>query len=340
MIDVPYIRRERRFVCIFLFAMCLVLTHFVHDAWFTGAQVAIAAHVQPVPMKPVLYAPNAYRVAMSALVPFLQKVFHVADWTSIYSVLDFCFALPALFLLYRLTTDDLALSATNFKERFAIVALFLALLQFPMAWVVPWQRPETMPSAFYLALVLFCVSRAKGQGKWFALLLAASAVQAFVRADVPFIFGVAMTVVSFGDATLRPFGSRLASLLKSGCVVLVAAGVQIYLQFIRFPHLTYPPGTPVLQLSLNLRPHFLEVVTIALLPFLLLGLFLIYKRPRLRTVDALAIAAAALYFPLWFAVGSVGEVRIFVPFLLPLCMVSARVFGRYLAGQTDDSETL
>ena len=337
MIEARYIRRERTFVCIFLFAMCLVLAHFVHDAWFTNAQ---AMSARPVPVKQTLYAPNAYRVAMSALVPFLLKTFRVADWTSVYSVLDFCFAFPALYLLYRLTTDDLRLPAANLNERFASVAMFLAFLQFPMAWIVPWQRPETTPSALYVALALFCVSRAKRQGKWFAPLLVASAVQAFVRSDVAFIFGVAMVLVCFGDSAMRPFGSRLVSLLKSGCVVLVAAGVQLYLQFIRFPHLTYPPGTSVLQLSNNLRPHFLEVSTIALLPFLLLGVFLICKRPQLRTVDALAVTAAALYLPLWFAVGSVGEVRLFVPFLLPLCMAAARVFSRYLMDQASDAGVL
>jgi hypothetical protein len=336
-IEAPYIRRERTFVCIFLFAMCLVLAHFVHDAWFTSTQ---AMSPQPVAVKSILHAPDAYRVAIPALVQFLQKTFHVADWTSIYGVLDFCFAFPALFLLYRLTTDDLTLPAVDFNERLATVAMFLAFLQFPMVWVVPWQRPETMPSALYLALALFCVSQVKRQGKWFALVLVATAVQAFVRSDVPFVFGVAMMLVSFGDSAMRPFEPRLASLLKSGCVVLVAAGVQLYLQFIRFPHLTYPPGTPVLQLGNNLRPHFLEVFAIALLPFLLLGLFSIYKRPRLRTVDALAVVAAALYLPLWFAVGNVGEVRLFVPFLLALCMVAARVFSSYLIGQVRGGEVL
>jgi hypothetical protein len=72
------------------------------------------------------------------------------------------------------------------------------------------------------------------------------------------------------------------------------------------------------------------VFAIAVFPFLVLGAFLIVKRTRLRMVDALAVTAAALYLPLWFAVGIVAEVRIFVPFLLALCMVAARVFGVYV----------
>jgi hypothetical protein len=119
--------------------------------------------------------------------------------------------------------------------------------------------------------------------------------------------------------------------LKAGLVAVVAAGVQMYLQFIRFPHLAYPPGTAVVQLSNNLHPHNLWPFGIALLPFLLLGAFLIYRRPPLRSIDVLAVAVAAMYLPLWFTVGRSAEVRIFVPFLMVLCMVAARVFGGYVA---------
>jgi hypothetical protein len=321
--EADYIRRERAFVCIFLFAMCLTLAHFVHSAWF----LSVPAHVaSPVQAEPALYAPDAYRVAMAALVPFLQKTFHVADRTAINGALDFCFGFGALFLLYRLSVDDRNPPETgfNFVTRFAIVALFLAMVQFPMAWVVPWQRPETMPSAFYVALALLCVAR--GGRKWLGLLLVASCVQALVRADVALVLGIAMMLISF----TRPAGSRLPSFLAGAGVAVIAGGVQMYLQFVRFPHLSYPPGTPVVQLNINLQFHSLSVFATALLPFLLLGTFLICKRPSIRTVDTLAIAAAVSYLPLWFTLGNIAEVRIFVPFLLALCMVAARVFGDYM----------
>jgi hypothetical protein len=316
--EANHIRRERTFVCVFLFAICLTLAHFVHSAWFLSVPGNVAKPPS-VPVQSGPYAPDAYRVAMAALVPFLQNTFHVADRTSINGVLDFCFGFGALFLLYRLSVDDRPTSETNFMERFAVVALFLALVQFPMAWVVPWQRPETMPSAFYLALALFCVSR-RGR-KWLGLLLLATCVQALVRSDVALVFGIAMMLTSFW----RPVGSRLASFFAGMGVAVIAGGVQMYLQFVRFPHLTYPPGTPMIQFSSNLQLHSLGVFAIGLLPLLLVGAFLIYKRPSLTSVDALVIAAALLYLPLWFTMGNIAEVRIFVPFLLAICMVGARV---------------
>jgi hypothetical protein len=326
MMEARDVRRERIFVGIFLFAMCLTLAYFVQSAWSAGENAAVRSD-QPVSG---LYAPDAYRVAMPALADFLQRV-HPGGRPFMSALCDFCFFFAALFLLYRLTVDDLTPPDVGLLERTTVVAIFLAFLQFPIAWVIPWQRPETAPTALYLAFALFCVSRRSRQGRWFGLLLAATALQSFVRADAPFVFGAALLLLSFGGDRLRPFGSRLSSVLKAGLVAVVAAGGQMYLQFIRFPHLTYPPGTAVVQLINNLHPHNLWPFGIAVLPFLLLAAFLIDRRPKLRSVDTLAVAAAGLYLPLWFTVGRSAEVRIFVPFMLALCMVAARVFGGDLA---------
>ena len=314
--------------------MCLTLAWFVRGAWAAGENPTGRSD-QPAA---VLYAPDAYRVAMPALAELMQRV-HTGDRPSMSALCDFCFFFAALFLLYRLTVDDLTPPAAGLLQRTAVVAIFLAFLQFPMAWVVPWQRPETAPTALYLAFALFCVSRTSRQGFWFVLLLAATVLQAFVRSDVPFVFGIALLLLSFGGDWLRPFGSRLSSALKAALVAGAAAGVQMYLQCIRFPHLEYPPATAVIQLSNNLHPHNLWPFAVALLPFLLLGAFLMYRRPLLRSSmrpllrlpDALALAVAGLYLPLWFTVGRSAEVRIFVPCLITLCMVAARVFGGALA---------
>jgi hypothetical protein len=331
------VRRERICVCIFLLAVCLTLAYFVRAAWAAG-ESPTGRSDQPVA---VLYAPDSYRVAMPALADVLQRVY-AGDRPSMSALCDFCFFFAALFLLYRLTVDDLTPPAAGLLQRTAVVAIFLAFLQFPIAWVVPWQRPETAPTAFYLAFALFCVSRTSQQRIWFVLLLAATVLQGFVRSDVPFVFGIALLLLNLGGDKMRPFGSRLSIALKAGLVAVAAAGVQMYLQFVRFPHLAYPPGTAVIQLSNNLHPHNLWPFGIALLPFLLLAAFLIYRRPPLRPplrpLDALAVAVAGLYLPLWFTVGRSAEVRIFVPCLMALCMVAARVFGGSLAAWCSGSE--
>jgi hypothetical protein len=277
-----------------------------------------------------LYAPDAYRVAIPALGRLLLRMFRLKDPTGVAAALDFFFSFFALYLFYRLATDDSPFPKGERTQRIVIVALFLAFVQFPIAWVVPWRRPETLPSAFFLAFALFCLARARKGIIWSVLLLAAAAWQAFVRFDVAFVFGIALVLLSLGRRTLEEFGSRSSNLLRGICITVIVGAVQGYLQLIRFPHLQYWPGVDVVQFKNNLQLHDLSNCVIALFPFLLLAIFLVMKRIRLQAIDAVVVASSALYFPLWFTVGVAAEVRIYVPFMMALCVVAARVAASFL----------
>ncbi len=331
-----YLRRERRFVKLLLFLVVLALAHFVHDGWRTrltwDAEHPNLANnpyyylFRPAP--PPLHAPEAYRVAIPALGQFLVGRLHVPDPAYVAAGLDFGFGFLASYLLYKAAIEGLPVS-TKKTERMLVVALFLAFLQFPLAWVVPWQRPETLPSALYLAFALRCLIDARKTAVWTLLLLAATLCQTLVRSDVPFVFGIGLALASMIRST-QASGPRSTNIAKGVAITLVSAGMQAYLKFVRYPHLTYWPGTEVFPFRANLQFHNLSNFSIALLPFLIVAAFAIAKKMRLDALDILVLVTSALYLPIWFAVGIVGEVRVGVPFLMALCLVAAKVSAAYL----------
>lgn len=277
---------------------------------------------------------------MPALGRLLLKLFHLKEPSIVAAGLDFVFAFSALYLFYLLAVGNLPLTPAKLQGRTVVVALFLAFIQSPINWVVPWQRPETLPSALLLALALFCLASARKNGIWPVLLLAATACQAFVRSDVPFVFGISLVLMALGKRSIfEEFGTRSINLFMGACIVLIAGGVQAYLQFVRYPHLSYWPGIDLIQLKNNLHLHNLSNCMLALSPFLLLAGYLIAKRIRIGAVEALVAASSVLYFLLWFTVGVVGEVRIFVPFLMALNVVAARVSASFLTDTPTETPT-
>lgn len=319
-------RRERLLLLCLMAAACLTLAHFVHEAWF-GYESAVVSGRIALPAQNVRYAPDAYRVAMPLVVPALQHAFHLASPSIIGAAQDFLFGFGALFLLYLLVVEGFS----SQPQRFAAAISFLALVQFPFAWVVPHQRPETMPTAFYVALALYAASRRTRIGFWTAVLLVATLLQSFLRTDVPFVLGIALALVALRRP---PSGSRSLSLSQGLAVAALAGAIQWYLQAVLFPHLSYPPDTQVFQLLNNLQRHSLSAALLAIIPCLLP--LLLRSGQRLRPLDTLALAGSALYLPLWFSVGVAAEVRIFVPFLLAVCMVSARSMAQAFAPVTEN----
>jgi hypothetical protein len=331
------ISHERFFVGIFLFLISLQLAQSVHTALFAfqserahriykaGEPSERLFNPDPAP----LYAPDAYRVGVTALGKFMVRTFYVQDAGYVAAAFDLVAAFLSLSLLYRLSVD-FSERPTAPGDRLMIIIFFLAILQFPIPWIIPWQRPETLPTALYLALSLFCLAKSKMNRLWLLPVMVATLGQAFVRADVPFIFGVAMLLVSLWDSHENGLTSHRVEILTSALVVFTSGAVQAYLQFIRYPHLSYPPGTNVVQFGLNLNLHKLSIFMIALMPFFLFAVFLIVKRPKLDTIDRLVLVSSALYLPVWFTVGVIAEVRVYVPFLFALSMVTAKVSAPFL----------
>ena len=316
-----YRKREILVVCLYAVCLCLSLSHFVHNAWY---------QILPpdTPLLPKMYAPDAYRVAIPALTRAAMVLSGVHQLAWIYAGLDFVWSLCTVGCLYLLTVEAPPLRSQG--ERVARLAILLTSLTLTWNWIVPWQRPETTPSCCFLAFALLCLLRADGsqrRGIWTAALLLAACWQAFVRADVAFVFGAALALTSL--ASKNASARRQAGLLQGAAIAAIGGGVQAYLQLVRYPHRSYDPRMPMLSFRHNLGGNNLTTAILALLPFLLTAL-LLPRAKQLSRSAVLAMAAAALYLPLWFTVALIAEVRVYVPFLTILCLPVAEAVSGYL----------
>ena len=323
--ELRYQRNERLLVAAYLLCVMVLQAHFVHDGWFGLLHPAV---VYRGPVSLVLFAPDIYRVGMQLVSHAIESV--VPDPAARLTLIDFLFGYAALYALYLLQASRAPLRMLDRACRVVTLALFLAVIHFPLLWVVPYQRPETMPMTLYLAVAILLLLRVRSGLAWAMGLLALTIVAAFLRSDVPCIFGVAVFLLGMCGNVLSEIAPRRTCIVLGGCIAAAAAAVQGYLQLIRFPHAIYPPGVPLVMFHYNARAHSLAMLSIALLPVLLTGVASVLVRARMRSVDWLCITAAAIYLPLWCTVGSTAEVRIYVPFLLLLCPVAARILAAVL----------
>jgi hypothetical protein len=242
------------------------------------------------------------------------------------AILQFVCCFLALYILYRLAVPH---ELTDPAQRTVLLASFLAFLQLPLAFVVYQQRPETMPTALFFAVFLLCITKARHGWQWTVLLLFSTAVQGFVRPDVPFIAGLSLALLSFRSHTLTKMGSRTGNMLRGLGISLVALAVQLYLQFVRFPHLAYETGSPIVFRQ-NFYPGHFSVLGLAFAPFILISAVAATRRECLTELDKIACVATILYLPLWLTIGVIAEVRIGVPLLLGLCPMASRISTAYL----------
>lgn len=305
----------------------------VHAGWFETA-TNIRLHPPPVgtPYTPLFetpsHLPDAYRVVMPVLGRFVMKTFHIHDAPAIAALFDFVSGFGACYLFYRVTVD--ALSETQLAA-----AIFLAVIQFGLAYIVPWQRPETMPSALYLAICIFSLTKIRANSTWIVLIVTATLIQDFLRTDVPLILGVSVMVLGISPTAPRAFGSRRLMLLVGLSLVCLTISAQAYLRYVRFPNLhRWPVDEQVVTIKRNLlNAHSLWSGLVALFPFILFAIYIARRRPTLDASDRLIMIASALYLVVWLSAGYLSEVRIFVPFMIALSSIIAKVLS---STQTND----
>ena len=287
----------------------------IHEHWYLSG-AGLSLFESPVNR----FGEEAYRVGIPALGRLILHAFHLSNAAAVAATMDFLFGFFALYLLYRL----LDMQSADTPSRQAAVGLFLAFLFFSIMWVVPWMRIETVPSAFYVSSSLLLISQSVRRAWCTWVLLALTVWQGFVRSDVPIVLGAALIFVSLTKTAKVWFGSRRSPAFLGVAVFFLAVLVQVYL-FVLYPNVRKDPNDPLIKLGPNLALHHLASLALVVLPLLLIvGVFLV-KRPRLNAMDLLIVTASALYFALWLTVGLAAEVRIFVPFLMALSVVAARI---------------
>lgn len=333
-----YLKRERSFVATFLLILSFMVARSLRHIRLAMCNGFCPADLGSHRIAP---APEAYRVALPAIERVINILLHLKDGTLAGTAIDFISGFLTLYILYILAVEGFPLTQQAIASRMAVLGIFLAFIQFPISFIFFLQRMETLPTALFVAVALLSLSRAKKNPWWIILLFLATAIQAFTRADVPFIFGLALMILSCCGNLLQDFGSRNFNLLLGTGVTLISGGIQSYLKFILMPHLPYATGSPIV-IQYNVKWNVFNIFFLAVLPFLLLIVPAVRQRRRLSSVEVIAIGASVLYLPLLFTVALVSEVRIYVPFLLALCLVAARILSSYLlpAGlQPGHSET-
>lgn len=281
---------------------------------------------------------DQYRIGLPYLINFLELHTHLRPNQSLPLIefLSYAFALMLLYFLFRRSprVED----ATD-SHRLVLLGLFFAASQFPILWIFPWERPETLPTTFYLAALLLLVVRRSRMP--FALVclftLLLTLGQSLLRADVPFVVGIAIVLSA---AMSVPFPRSRAQIAVLGLLCAVVAGAtQLYLQHI------FPLQTAQHRFTIRLRENFdvlhpplhLPIFLTALLP-LIVSLFLLRRHHLpLDSSDKLVILMCLLYLPVFIAIGLVVEIRIFVPFLFLASPTIAKLWGAFLLHQ--DSAT-
>jgi len=318
-------RRERIWTTAFCVSISLQLARSVHSAW----QALWAAPALDGPA-PVRYAPAGYRIAIPPVLGLIRRFFTPRDAAAAFAGLDFVCILGTLLIYCTILQRKECFRGLSTGQRLLPSALFLAFVQIPLAWVTPWLRPETTPTALYVAAALFCLISSRSNRAWLIVLCVMTVWQSFVRSDVPAVLGLSILLVGLMARSLKEIASRKQYILCGAAVLVIAVAIQGYLQFVLFPHLTYPPGTTVMQWRDNLQRHNLVVAGIVLLPAALLVALVRVQGAALDAVDWIALVGSGLYLVLWYLVANLAEVRLYVPFLFALSLVAARVLSAWL----------
>lgn len=267
-------------------------------------------------------APEQYRVAILMLGDFLARHSPLAMRHAL-ATIDTAAAFVGIFTLFFLLRRSTAYRQASAVKKWFAAATFLLLVEFYFAWVLWYQRPETLANFALIALTLLLLTvplplaRTPLYLATAALMLALSALQGFVRADVGFalhagIFFVCLTRAGEGLSLSRPVQASISAL-----ALMITGGIQYDLMHIRYSQARY--ATSVFQLLHNLTsPMEWLAFGLFLMPYVWTAYIALRRQRRIQGPDAALLSASILYFAMWILLGRAKEVRIFLPFALAL----------------------
>jgi hypothetical protein len=288
-------------------------------------------------------APQQYRIGVARTADLLRRHGHMG-LRHAFTLIDLFCAMAAVYLLFSLFEQTPVYRAADQVTRWFGAAAFLFLVQYYFAWITWYQRPETMASAAVLALTLWLLSsrlpipRAASIVVTSAAMLVLAAMQGFIRADVAVaahlgILGVCMTRA--GNGFSMP---RVAQAATSMLAALIAGGIQYYLMHVVYPGATYG-GSPVWEALLNVTDRLrLVPFVLFMLPWAWVATTLLRRRSTVEAPALAMMAGSAIYLALWWMLGKIDEVRIFMPYalaLIPLTCVCAMQQVRLQANGAD-----
>jgi hypothetical protein len=276
-------------------------------------------------------APAQYRIGVLKAAEFLALHSPIAMRHGL-TVIDLGALLIAAFVLRSLLTRSETWRSASLSAQWFGAAAFILLLEYSLAWLTWYQRPETLTIAALLALSLWLsthrlpIAGDTGNILSALCLIALAILLGFIRADVATTFNVGIAIVCLTRLGKNFALPRWVQFFASLTAALAAAAVQFYLMRVVYPHTTYGT-TPVSQLTLNVTDH-IRVVPFVL--FLAPAIWLVIQIARRRFTPSPAqaglMAGSAMFLCLWCVLGKIDEVRIFLPFafaLAPLMVEAA-----------------
>jgi hypothetical protein len=289
-------------------------------------------------------APNQYRIGVIDTAYFLARHLHLGMRHTL-ALLDVIAGMIAVFALFLVLQRSAVYGRASAAAQWFGAASFIVLVQFYLAWLLWYQRPETLPTAAILALALLLLAiklplpEGVGRMATVAGLLLLAVAQGFIRADVAFALHLGIVLVcltSAGKGFALPRGVQAGTSLVA---VLLALGIQYYLMKRLYPLANYG-DTKVLQLFLNFKsPWGFAPFLIFLLPSGWTAMMLTRRRYRTESAGIGMFTAAVIFLGMWVVVGKIAEVRIFLPFALALAPLTAELaMQRFLPG-ADGSAT-
>jgi hypothetical protein len=282
-------------------------------------------------------APSQYRIGVIDTAYFLARHLHVGMRHTL-ALVDVISGMIAVFALFLVLQRSALYGRASVGTQWFGAASFIILVQFYLAWLLWYQRPETLPTAAILALALLLVTKSPQSegagtvGTVIGLLLLAVA-QGFVRADVAFALHLGILLVCLtpaGKGFALPRGGQAGTSLVA---MLLALGIQYDLMKRVYPQATYG-DTQVLQLFLNLKsPWGFAPFVLFLLPMGWTAVMLVRRRYHAESAGLGMFTAAVIFLGMWVVVGKIAEVRIFLPFALALAPLTVELaMQRFLPG--------
>jgi hypothetical protein len=289
-------------------------------------------------------APEQYRIAIPWLARFVSEHLQIG-MRHAFGAIDLLASWIAVLLLYHLLQRLLLRTSAIGQVRLLSNALFAGLVLYYFIWIDWYQRAETLPSAAFVAVTLFLAARRlpfRG-GKVVAglTMIGLAILQGLIRADVAAAIHLAILCVCVVSHPKREDDTlavgRGMQAFVSAMALVCACGVQLYVMRVLYPHATYG-DTALIQFLLNLTVSRMIPFVLFVLPAVITWIFLSRRYAELDAGGRIMLTASMIYLVLWFVVGSIAEVRIFLPFALALSPWTATAIGEMLIRREQSME--
>jgi hypothetical protein len=284
-------------------------------------------------------APDQYRIGVVVVADWATRHLPHLTMARSFAALDLLASLYAVMLLYSLLLNGEVYRSASLAKRWFASAGFAALVMYLMDWANWYQKVSTLPSALLVAVLLWLWTPSSAEARPVPLLrmagiLTISLLLSFVRADLALFvsLGFLASCLLFPDPPLAL--PRAWAITTSLAGSLLAAGVQLYLMKVRYPAATYG-GVHAFMLPYDWwKLSKWAAVLIFLAPFLWTALGNFRQRTLGRSAGGALILGALGYAVLWFFMGRLDEVRIFLPMALATVALTIETVMRRMGAES------